>query len=451
MNRYNAPATFNRSVMAVALLAMTSYGSLSYATEYYVSPRGNDSNSGTLNRPWKTIAKASSLAGPGDIITIRRGTYAERVIPARSGTPGKFITYRAYPKEKVTIDGSKINLPYWSGLVDVSNKSYIKIAGLSVIDSSQAGIFGHEANNIIVSKCSTYNTDSSGIGMHFGSNITVDWNEVVLANTHGNQENITINSIANFQVSNNHVHDGGKSSSGGEGIDAKGNSYNGKIYGNKVHHINRVGIYVDSYDGTLSNVEVYNNTVYSNINSGIQIGNEAGGFLENVRVFNNVVFKNEWSGIHLWGGGVPGKAHAMADVYILNNTVAKNGWTEWGSGISTDNPDIANLVVRNNIVSQNTGLQIQIDQGLVTKNYIVENNLIDNSNRKWQLQGSEDKLGAHAVNASPQFVDFENDNFNLAANSPAIGKGLEADNPGFDFNFRSHANNQSIDLGAFQH
>ncbi len=286
--------------------------------------------------------------------------------------------------------------------------------------------------------------------MHFGSNITVDRNEVVLANTNGNQENITINSIANFQVSNNHVHDGGESNQGGEGIDAKGNSFNGKIYGNKVHHINRVGIYVDSYDGTLSNVEIYNNTVYSNASNGIQLGNEAGGFLEDVRVYNNVVYKNEWSGINIWGGGVSGKSHAMADVYIINNTVAKNGWTAWGTGINVDTRDITNLVVRNNIVSQNTGLQIQVDQGLATRNYKVEYNLIDNSNRNWRLQGSEDKLGTNAINASPSFVDFANNNFNLAANSPAIGKGLKLDTPAFDFNLKSRTNVSTVDIGAFQ-
>ncbi len=42
-----------------------------------------------------------------------------------------------------------------------------------------------------------------------------------------------------FKIRNNHVHNGGPGSIGGEGIDAKDGSSNGKIYQNHVHHLNR--------------------------------------------------------------------------------------------------------------------------------------------------------------------------------------------------------------------
>ncbi len=301
-------------LLACSALLFVSYGTPAFSREYYVSPGGNDSGSGTYALPFKTIAKASSSVIPGDKVIIRAGTYRERVKPGQSGRVGRYIVYAAYPNEKVTIDGTNVPVHYWGGLVDLSNRDYIKINGLTVINSAYTGIFGHQANNILVSNCHTYNTASSGIGMHYSNNIVISKNEVALANTTSDQENITIESVANFEVRYNHLHDGGKSTTGGEGIDAKGNSSNGKIYGNKVHGLNREGIYVDAYSGWLYNVQVYNNRVYSNAVSGIGIGNEAGGYLHDVYVYNNIVYQNQWSGIIVSGG-------SKSNVYLISTNI----------------------------------------------------------------------------------------------------------------------------------
>ena len=56
-------------------------------TGYYVSPRGDDARAGTsAESAFRTIGKAASLAGPGAVIHVAPGTYAERVAPAHSGT-----------------------------------------------------------------------------------------------------------------------------------------------------------------------------------------------------------------------------------------------------------------------------------------------------------------------------------------------------------------------------
>ncbi|KAA1242809.1 carbohydrate-binding protein [Aquimarina sp. RZ0] len=73
------------------------------AKDIYVAKNGNDSNDGTQNAPFKTIAKASSVAQAGDIVIIGEGTYEELLEPARSGTPGNPIVYRAKTGEKVII------------------------------------------------------------------------------------------------------------------------------------------------------------------------------------------------------------------------------------------------------------------------------------------------------------------------------------------------------------
>lgn len=80
-------------------------GSRSYAAPAgakFVATTGNDSGPGTLASPLRTIAKAISVAGAGQTIVLRGGTYHESVtIPA-----GKALTIQPYLKEVVWLDGS---------------------------------------------------------------------------------------------------------------------------------------------------------------------------------------------------------------------------------------------------------------------------------------------------------------------------------------------------------
>jgi hypothetical protein len=75
------------------------------AADFYVSPCGNDTNSGSLTRPFQTIQKAANVMAAGDTCLIRSGTYREAVIFPRSGTAGKPITIKPYRRERVTVSG----------------------------------------------------------------------------------------------------------------------------------------------------------------------------------------------------------------------------------------------------------------------------------------------------------------------------------------------------------
>lgn len=78
--------------------------------EWWVSPDGDDSNTGDHpTGSFASINRALLWARPGDTVTIREGTYPERVQPVLSGLPGEPITIRAYVEnnrpEKVRISG----------------------------------------------------------------------------------------------------------------------------------------------------------------------------------------------------------------------------------------------------------------------------------------------------------------------------------------------------------
>ena len=89
------------------------------AATYYVNqaaPGASDRNAGTAASPWKTINRAGSAAelGPGDTVLIESGVYRESVNVARSGTPGRPITFAAAPGAEVVLKGSKIITGEWA-------------------------------------------------------------------------------------------------------------------------------------------------------------------------------------------------------------------------------------------------------------------------------------------------------------------------------------------------
>lgn len=91
------------------LLLLAAHISLAgVAAEFHVATTGNDSNSGTADRPFRTIQHAADLAHPGDVITVHAGIYRERIAPPRGGTSeSKRITFQAAPGERVAIKGSE--------------------------------------------------------------------------------------------------------------------------------------------------------------------------------------------------------------------------------------------------------------------------------------------------------------------------------------------------------
>ncbi|MBM3475067.1 MAG: hypothetical protein FJX75_17535 [Armatimonadetes bacterium] len=77
------------------------------AAEYYVSPQGDDIGPGTKAAPWRTLAKASAVAAPGDTVYLGAGVYRETLKPAQSGEAGKPIRFAALAGERPTISGAE--------------------------------------------------------------------------------------------------------------------------------------------------------------------------------------------------------------------------------------------------------------------------------------------------------------------------------------------------------
>jgi nitrous oxidase accessory protein NosD len=92
-----------------------------YSREWFVSPSGSDTAPGTRAKPLRTISRAASLVGPGEIIRVQPGTYAEKLeidASVKAGTAAAPITLRGEGKPKLVPTSSgwymvHVRRPHW--------------------------------------------------------------------------------------------------------------------------------------------------------------------------------------------------------------------------------------------------------------------------------------------------------------------------------------------------
>lgn len=415
---------------------------------YYVAPNGNDANPGTLARPWRTIQHAADTLTAGDTVYIRAGAYHERVVPQRSGSAGQVITYAAYPGETVTIDGTGVAVPEYGGLFDLAGQGYIRVSGLRVIHSAYYGIVADHSSHITIEHNYTYDTYSSGISAWSSDHVTVDSNEVVGACAGPWQEHISISNTDTFEARYNRIHDVMPGTEGKEGLSVKDASSHGKVYGNHVYNLNRVGIYLDAEAEHLFDVTVYQNLVHDIPAMGFALAAEQGGLLENVRLYNNIAHHNL---VGLWLSACCVATHPFRDITIINNTFAYNGRNGWGGGIGIENTQVQSVTIRNNIASQNTYSQMAADPSVLPE-LTVDHNLTDGDrDPEFEFSGVDDLSGV-----SPAFVNPSAADYRLRPGSPAIDHGSAAAAP--DADFAGHPRPQDgdgdgaagYDIGAYE-
>ncbi|WP_430810872.1 MULTISPECIES: T9SS type A sorting domain-containing protein [unclassified Carboxylicivirga] len=119
------------------------------AKNYYVSADGNDANDGSMENPWKTIAKVSEAGAndknggfiqPGDQILFRSGDIFEgQLVINRSGTPDKPIIISKYGDGELPILSGSGNIPTGDFIeaVKLVNTSHIVMDGLWIKNDRQ--------------------------------------------------------------------------------------------------------------------------------------------------------------------------------------------------------------------------------------------------------------------------------------------------------------------------
>ena len=289
-----------------------------HARHYFVSAAGDDSFSGTIEAPFKTISMAAKLAAAGDSVFVREGVYKERLRPQNSGQAGKYILFSNYENEKVVIDAQdqRQGVMLW-------RVSYIWIRGFTVMNAIHSGIHIHhhleEEDN-----GSDYNIIEGNIVRRCGA----AGNSGIYAG--GNQNAIHKNIVSeNGRITEENPMD--------HGIYILGS--NNKVSDNAIMDNALSGIRMEG-----ENNVVERNTIRNNGDFGLTVYVDAPLKGRNIRISNNLFIDNKRGGISIYGQG---SGEKPSRIQICNNTIVSRH-AEFGLRILRG---ARHVTVFNNIIS----------------------------------------------------------------------------------------------------
>jgi nitrous oxidase accessory protein NosD len=92
-----------------------------FKREWVVAPNGSDTAEGNAAKPFQTIGKAVSVAGPGELIRVLAGTYSENIVlgaNVKAGTPEAKISLQGEGKPRLVPGGGvgaliQVRQPNW--------------------------------------------------------------------------------------------------------------------------------------------------------------------------------------------------------------------------------------------------------------------------------------------------------------------------------------------------
>ncbi len=123
------------------------------------APGAADTNSGTEEKPFRTVQHAADLVKPGDTILVMAGKYAERVKVRTSGAEGQPITLRAVPRRSAVVQGFDVQA------------SYIRVEGFEItadkpatavqLDGSHCDILDNHVHDMMVGVAGTVGEPSA--------------------------------------------------------------------------------------------------------------------------------------------------------------------------------------------------------------------------------------------------------------------------------------------------
>lgn len=467
--------------------------------EFYVTPKGSDSNPGTLAQPWKTIQHAAETLQPGDTVFVRRGIYRELVTINVSGLAGAPVTFANYAGEKPVIDAAGIAPPEEDrALIFIQDRSHLVIRGFELRNFSTAkpnlqpsGILvtgaSHDIelrqNNVHAIRNTHKDGNAFGIAIYGTSpaqaitNLVIDGNEVHHLKT-GNSESMVLNgNVTNFEVTNNRVHDNNNI-----GIDFAGfeetcpdppldRARDGVCRGNVVWNISSRsnpsyagaaaadGIYCDG----AARVVIERNIIYL-ADIGVELASEHGnGNCTDCVLRDNFIYRCRVTGLGL--GGYDAQRGATLNCKVTNNTFHQNDTMRTGSGevmlqhFLTNNTITQNIFVAgpqnvfvSNPASTNSGTVFDF-------NCYFSRGGAEESGWQWKegdVSGFEAWKAAAGQDANslftdPMFVNAARANFRLKPQSPVVDRGDPAFVAGageLDIDGAPRVTDGRVDLGA---
>jgi uncharacterized protein YjdB len=427
------------------------------ATNYYVSPSGNDASDGTLASPFKTIQKGVTKLKSGDILYVRTGKYVERVTVEQSGTEFSPVTIMSYPGESPVIDGEgRLPDKDWADLLQIEG-DYVNVSGFEIKNSNTNGthlggggiaIYGQHSK---VSNMNVHHIWSTG---------------VLAAGDYSIVENCRVWQTA---LSNSVVHVS-------KGWDTGLSAARSPVDGITTNAILRGNIVYDNWGEGLSSFEaegtiIEDNIVYDNWSVNLYISDTRDALIQRNIVYNTPNNEVGQRRPFTLGDERADKPRSANTVVINNFIYNADFWAFWSSDVPGSGLD--NVIIANNtIVNGKFEIGNDVYDGTINKSAVIKNNIFYTDNGDpWEIMGSLDKLvfsnnlwsasppsgpmaSASDVIGDPQLAKTGNtgageltaDYFKILITSPAINAGTQVSAVTRDFfeNLRDAA----PDIGA---
>jgi parallel beta-helix repeat protein len=418
---------------------------LIFATNYYVSPSGDDNNNGlTLATAFQTIEASTYAVAPGDTVFVRNGvytkTYPESLIAylTISGTVGNPITFRNYPGETPIL---QMNATNWAGFA-INGCDYITIDGFTIIgnndnitlayaQSQQLNIgnpatsgngiainteYNNETNkphHIIVRNCKISKCGGGGIYTYNADYTTIENNTIWECGWYAPYGNSGISLYQNWNS------------------DTNNSVFKNFITGNTCYrNENYIPFFVA---GTITD----GNGIIIDDGRNTQNNSTLGAYLGKTYVANNLVFDNGARGIHCFESD---------NVLVINNTCYQNCKSPSTREGELTAFSASNINFVNNIVSPSIDIP-PITQYDAT-NITAFNNLFTAN------QSLSNPLGTNTIVGVANFINptlsFATANFHLQQNSLAINAGLLNNAPITDKDGNIRLTNNLIDIGCYE-
>ena len=357
----------------------------------------SDGGAGTATAPYCTITKGTSAIKAGYTLYIGSGVYKETVKPSVSGTSTAPVTITRWAGRSPTIGVGMTNG------VNLSNRSFVTVSGLTIANTVADGIYVSGSNNVTISTNTVTGAGAPASGQTApGISLRNTSSSRVAGNTtdqnHGHGILLTSSSTGNT-VSGNEASlnaEGWRRNANGIDVVSPGNT----IIGNTTHDNEDSGI--NFYTGGNNNLAV-NNVTYNNGDHGIDDYNVTGG-----RLIGNTVFHNCTSGINVEG--------TSGSYTVMNNVAVDNAVYPAYNGIACSRR------AGNIGIWDSAPASTHVDHNLVWLS--KPGTMYVFGSRYTTLAAMQAATGQEAagVQGDPRFVDSAHGKLKLSAGSPAIDR-----------------------------
>jgi len=446
--------------IAITLMMIWICPGIVHGQMFYVSPTGNDANTGAIGSPWLTIQNGLNAIQAGDTLMIADGTYNESLDTIRNGAAGNQIMVRAQNPGGVTVTTS-------GRVLDIRN-SYNTFEGMRF-----DGQFG-TSDVIRVFTSGDFST-LQGVEILNGSRDGIDLGD-------NKESSAPSNFLEGFTIRDSRIYNM-LGMSGGSRIDAHGIVAGGVrnfvIADTEINYVSGDALQLqngDWDDVLVDSVKFWNGPLPAATNgfaAGVNPGENAIDTKQDRRLPTRGRLQVQDSEFFGWAGDLINNSAAFVlkekvDVTIerslfYDNNIAlrMRGETSSNDGafVSVKNSvfydndkaarietDVANLKILNNTFGDgNSTLFNSVDGGAEEATLSVLNNLF------LQPKPPEASDASNLVVDASGFVSINDNNYRLVAGSLAIDAGLSLANVIDDFDGESRPAGVAHDIGAFEY